>query len=166
MAGTELVSLVDELEQICLHRPTREVEFERRITIEQRLIELLTEEEGQSHEQQRQSVRLPCKLAVHISTDADSRPGMVMDIGHGGVYVCTNLSATVGDVVEIETASPMDAPSTPFTVRGRVVWAGKKAGQKGPCDGYGVRLDAPDAHTDQNLWRFLIGLMRNLQSSL
>jgi hypothetical protein len=149
--GQELAHLLDELELLAGQQGG-----DRRAEIERRVMELLAE--GTPHDERRQHVRVPCNLWVKVRCGDDARPGVVMDVSGGGLYVSTLVDADRGDAVKIEGEHLLDATDDGFTLSGTVSWVGNKT----DALGFGVELDVLDPAAAEPLRRFVLQVLRRV----
>lgn len=155
----EFKSLVEELEDIELRRTgtggfASVDDGSRRQHIERRLIELLTTE--LERDERRRFARVPCELWVKVRTGAEEKPGLIVDLGAGGLFVETALRAGSADAVEVEV--DRRSGEQPLRLRGKVAWSAetRKTGRAG----LGIVFSASDEGTERRLRRLILELLR------
>ncbi len=161
----EFRALVDELADLESRRSGEGAyspdDAVRRQQIERRLLQLVTTEIPQ--DERRRHVRLPCDLSVTIHGPAEPAPGVVVDVGAGGIFVESGALAKPGDTVDIEIQRPPDAALHSLRVKGKVAWATttRRTGRPGlgiaflPATG-----SAADEAGERRLRRFVLSLLR------
>lgn len=160
----EFKGLVDELEDLELRRTgsggfANAEEGARRQQVERRLIELITT--ILPTDQRRNHVRVPCELGVAVRIGQNQSPGIIVDVGAGGVFVATRLLAAVGDDIDVEIARRAGSMEHSLHVRGKVAWvAGAAATREGERAGLGIAFSAPDEPAERRVRRFVIELLR------
>lgn len=157
----EFKQLVDELEDLETRRSgsggfANPEDAARRVTIERRLMELVTTEIPR--DERRDHVRLPCDLWVQVRHRTEQKPGMVVDVGAGGVFVETALEAPMGDLVDLEIERRPGTLDHGLRVRGKVAWA--SATRKTGRAGLGIAFVSADEASERRLRRFVIELLR------
>src|SRR5262245_61115622 len=96
-----------------------------RVAIERRIMELVGDAPPEG--ERRRAMRLHCDLKVKLRTKEHSIRAKVTDIGHGGVFVATELELPVGTVVELEVRGE-ESDEHGLRVRGEVAWRDGDAG--------------------------------------
>ena len=150
----ELGSLLAELEYLEEHRRFSEAWKRERSAVEHRLLQLLSPTVGA---ERRGAVRVPCDLWVRIHAARSTRPGVIDDVGQGGVFVSTLMQAEVGQTLLIEIPEDPVAHTAAIRVPGKVAWTGSK-----DREGLGIAFDAPIPATERALHRLLVRLLRSL----
>lgn len=157
----EFKHLVDELEDIETRRSGSggygsAEDAARRVQIERRLMELMVTELPK--DERRKFVRLPCDLWVKLRAGDQEKPGMVVDVGAGGVFIETGLQRHTGDPIEVEIERRPGTMEHGLKVRGKVAWAAetRKTGRAG----LGVAFASSDEAGERRLRRFVIELLR------
>ncbi len=89
----------------------------RRFEIEGRLLQLVTTE--MPHDQRRRFVRVACDLLIEVIAGPQRCPGILVDVGPGGVFVQTALTARTGDAVAVVCRGGKDGA---LYLHGTVVW--------------------------------------------
>jgi Tfp pilus assembly protein PilZ len=154
----ELPELIDRLENLEGRRtpvgwsPDDALE---RVAIERRIMELVGDAPPDPEDERRHGVRLSCDLAVKLRTKENSIRARVTDIGHGGVFVATDLELPAGTVVELEVRGE-DSDEHGLRVRGAVAWRDPQAPGLGICF-----TERPTAAHERRLRRFVLELLRH-----
>ncbi|HTM21867.1 MAG TPA: PilZ domain-containing protein [Kofleriaceae bacterium] len=152
-----LSELIDRLEDLEGRRtpvgwsPDDAVE---RVAIERRIMELVGDEPPDA--ERRRGLRLSCDLAVKLRTKDHSIRARVSDIGHGGVFVATDVDVPVGTVVELEVRGE-ESDEHGLRVRGAVAWRDEQA----PGLGISFTERGPTAAHERRLRRFVLELLRH-----
>jgi hypothetical protein len=107
--------------------------------------------------ERRRNLRVPSDLWVRVHHGDDSKPGVIDDIGVGGVFVATLLSPAIGETVEIQIEPRPEVLDHTIMVRGRVAWSGEF--DRG---GFGVVLDASQDEAVRRLRQLVMVLLRRL----
>jgi hypothetical protein len=124
-----------------------------RVAIERRIMELVGDAPPDA--ERRRGMRLSCDLKVKIRTKEHSTRARVTDIGHGGVFVSTEIDLPVGTVVEIEVRGE-GSDEHGLRVRGEVAW------RDGDAPGVGISFtERPTAAHERRLRRFVLELLRH-----
>jgi hypothetical protein len=135
---TSLSTLMDSLADIDARRPSNDrfasegdaVRFEAMRT---ELHRVLSAEA--STQERRAHARLPCDLWVRVSHGGRVRPGVIEDLGVGGVFVSCLLQPELDESVVI-MVDPREDLAAPLCIEGRVAWLGSEGRV-----GFGVCFD-------------------------
>lgn len=149
----QLGTLIDELEDLERHRRFSEAWKRERNAVERRLLALLS---PNVEVERRSALRVPCDLWVRIHSARSTRPGVIDDVGTGGVFVSTLMRAEVGQTLLIEIPEDPVARTAAVRVPGKVAWTGSKRRQ-----GLGVAFDPPIPTTERALHRMVLRLLRS-----
>jgi Tfp pilus assembly protein PilZ len=155
----DLPQLVERLEDLEERRtpvgwsPDDAVE---RAAVERRILAMVGARKAQ--DERRQTVRLPCRLAVVLRSRDQAARGEVRDLGSGGVFVATDAELGLGTHVHVEVRG-LGTDEHGLRVRGKIAWHSR--GEGADPAGVGVRFDGQpsDAH-ERRLRRFVIELLR------
>lgn len=154
-AGTEeLSALLAELEYLEQHRRFSEAWKRERNEVEHRLLSLLS---PTVRAERRTRVRVPCDLWVRVHATRSIRPGVIDDMGAGGVFISTLMRAEVGQTLLIEIPEDTLARTAAIRVPGKVAWTGSKR-----REGLGIAFDPPIPATERALHRLLLRLLRSM----
>ena len=151
LGKAEFRALVAELETIEQRRTQDET---RRRALEQRILLLIGTELPAS--ERRQWARVACELAVVVRSRTATKPGVIVDMGAGGVFVVTSLVVVPGEFVELETELKVGGPMPPLKIWGKVTWAKdtRTAGRAG------IGVAFAGFGTDPQVHRFFLELFR------
>jgi uncharacterized protein (TIGR02266 family) len=152
----ELVDLLDDLEGRRTPIGWSPDDAVRRAAIERRIMEMVGQEPPE--DERRDTMRLPCELAVKLRSKEQAVRAEVRDIGAGGVFVATDTPFVVGTVVELEVrGSGTDEHG--LRVRGQIAWRADKGGDE---IGVGVCFNqVPSSAHERRIRRFVIELLRH-----
>jgi Tfp pilus assembly protein PilZ len=154
----EFVFVVEQLEE--LERLDRVDPFyisanqEKRARLERRLVELISAD----RDERRDRVRLLCNLPVIIDFQGRASPGVVTDIGTGGVFVKTNLRGTRGDKITIEIVNNSKLGDG-LRLYGWVAWC-SDASAEVEKRGLGIAFHANDENNLSYVRAFILELLR------
>jgi hypothetical protein len=127
--GDALTTLVDSMADIQARRPTPDRFASEtdavRFDVMRRQLQRMISADG-STEERRLHVRIPCDLWVRVSHRGQVRPGVIDDLGSGGVFVSTLLDAPIGDRVQVFIAPQEDVLEEPLALEARVAWLGTR----------------------------------------
>lgn len=126
-SGDALTTLVDSIADIDARRPApgrfaSQADAARFDRMRGRLLRLISDD--RATEERRLHARIPCDLWVEVSHHGRERPGVIEDLGSGGVFVSTLLEAEVGDEVSVVIEADEELMDVPLNLRARVAWRG------------------------------------------
>ena len=127
----------------------------RRQQIELRLIRLVAADAPV--DERRSFVRLPCNLPVQVRAGSNASPGVAADIGMGGVFIATLLTARSGAAVEVEIERKPGSMEHSLRLRGTVAWTADRSEGRA---GLGVIFAAGDEPAERRVRRFVLELLR------
>jgi Tfp pilus assembly protein PilZ len=150
-----IVEQLEELERVCRVNPLLDATMQnKRLGLERRLVELISLD----RDERRDRVRLLCDLPVMLTCNGKAAPGVVTDIGTGGVFIKTNARASRGDRIEIVIVNNSRLGDG-LSVRGSVAWS-SDAEVNTEKRGLGVAFEANDENTMSYVRAFVLELLR------
>ena len=156
----EFVRLVDELSDL-EHEATRPGGLgadtkARRIAVERRLMHLLGAD--LAADERRGGVRVVTELIVKVRVGTTAAPGRLADLGAGGGFVETGLTATIGDNVELTLTRAHGTLPQGFQLRGGVAWRAAADGRR--LAGLGIAFTIKNREDERRLRRFVLDVLR------
>jgi hypothetical protein len=158
--ANELSALIEEFEDIEARRSASGVledlrDAARSEQVERRLMKLLGLE--LADRQRRRYQRLSCDFWIEARSARDAAPGAIVDIGVGGVFVATQLTAAIGESVELEMERQPGAMAHGLIASGVVAWTGDQRGRR---DGFGLCFAPRDEAARAATSRFVFEILR------
>lgn len=124
-----------------------------------RLVEFIPETEQASllglledwkHPERRNSLRKTCTVPVEFVVDGRSLPGIIKDIGFGGIYISPSEAFYAYPGKSITLSFSLPKRQVPIQAEGEIIWTDR--------GGFGVQLDLPGKQIKRYMEEAVTGL--------